>query len=151
MAFMVDERMAYHRQIGFDHFDIYDNNSTDHLAASTALTSWPWRRSENQAYLHVLAFTWARCHWTFHADIDYYLLPLVSPPTVQVIVAHVRRNSKCASSVVEMRFEGLRTHHDNLTTCPDTPVIETYVHRRTDKDAYDLGFGLVICLPATSW
>jgi hypothetical protein len=153
MAYMVDEWVDYHRHIGVDHFYIYDNNSTDHLSTLYGLGNddvevipWPWRRSQNQAYSHALAFTRSRCHWTFFADVDYFLLPLTSPPTVQGIVAHVLGQSKCsASSVVELRFEGLHPSHDNLVTCPDAPVIETYVHRNADEDrAYDQGFGLVM-------
>jgi hypothetical protein len=153
MAYMVDEWVDYHRHIGIDHFYIYDNNSTDDLAArygrghdDIEVIPWPWRRSQNQAYSHALAFARSRCHWIFFADVDYFLFPLTSPPTVQGIVAHVLGHSPCSasSSVVELRFEGLRPSHDNLTTCPDKPVIETYIHSRTDKDAYDLGFGLVM-------
>ncbi|ELR17874.1 uncharacterized protein ACA1_249310 [Acanthamoeba castellanii str. Neff] len=124
MAYMVDEWVAYHRHIGIDHFYIYDNNSTDHLAAlyghghdDIEVIPWPWRRP-------------TRTRW---------------PSPVQGTVAHVLDRYKCSvSSVVELRFEGLRPSHDNLTTCPDTPVIETYIHRRPDKNAYDLGFGLVM-------
>jgi len=74
-------------------------------------------------------------------------LPLTSPPTVQGIVAHVLGHAPCSasSSVAELRFEGLRPSHDNLQTCPDAPVVETYVHRNADEaQAYDLGFGLVM-------
>jgi hypothetical protein len=134
MAYMVDEWVDYHRHIGIDHFYIYDNNSTDHLAAlyghghdDIEVIPWPWRRSQNQAYSHALAFARSRCHWIFFADVDYFLLPLTSPPTVQGIVAHVLGQSKCSVSSVVLRFEGLRPSHDNLVTCPAAPVIETYV------------------------
>jgi hypothetical protein len=81
---------------------------------------WPWRRSQNQAYSHALAFARSRCHWIFLADVDYFLFPLISPPTVQGIVAHVLGRYNCSvSSVVELRFEGLRP---SQTISPPAPT-----------------------------
>lgn len=79
------EWIAYHRIVGFDHFYLYDNDSTDggsalirasHLGAHVTLTQWPPRPGQLSAYRHFIDHHAQTCDWVAFIDIDEFLLPL---------------------------------------------------------------------------
>lgn len=76
MAKYLPDWAQYHRRIGVDKMYIYDNNSTDGMAAlgraldGVEVIPWPWRRSQRQAYTHARLIGRRRCRWMLFMDLD---------------------------------------------------------------------------------
>ena len=79
------EWIAYHRTIGFDHFVLYDNDSTDGgpelirgswAAACTTLIPWPRRPGQLPAFRHFIYNLAQLFDWAAFIDLDEFLLPL---------------------------------------------------------------------------
>jgi hypothetical protein len=78
------EWYAYHRMLGFEHFTIYDNGSTDDTAAILAIlaetgtvTTKSWTQPEApqfSAYADILAAMRGRAEWLLFADLDEFLI-----------------------------------------------------------------------------
>jgi hypothetical protein len=83
-AFLL-EWIAYHRVVGFDHFYLYDNDSTDgggdlirqsNLAPYVTVIQWPPRPGQLPAYRHFIDHHAQACDWAAFIDLDEFLLPL---------------------------------------------------------------------------
>jgi hypothetical protein len=137
MAYMVNEWFQYHRRIGFDHVIIYDNNSTDNLQSlfhnndDIEIISWPWRRSQVQAYTHALLFTKNRCVWTLFSDLDSCIFPR-SSTSIRKIIENIT-----TIQVAQIHFKFLRMSHENLIKCSNASVTDTYIHRNKLPNAWD--------------
>jgi hypothetical protein len=79
------EWIAYHRVIGFDHFVLYDNESTDGgseiIRSSwahrcTTVIAWPRRPGQLPAYRHFIYNLSDQFSWVAFIDLDEFLLPL---------------------------------------------------------------------------
>jgi tetratricopeptide (TPR) repeat protein len=71
--------------MGFDHFVLYDNDSTDAgadiiraspLASHCTVTHWPERPGQLSAYRHFIRNHARRFDWAAFIDLDEFLLPL---------------------------------------------------------------------------
>ena len=131
-AFLL-EWIAYHRVVGFDHFYLYDNESTDggadlirrsNQAPYVTVTEWPPRPGQLPAYRHFIDHHAQACDWVAFIDLDEFLLPLQDRsvralldriPTASAVLAQWR---VFGSSGWEQRPEGL--------------VIDNYTMRTTD-------------------
>ncbi len=83
-AFLL-EWIAYHRIVGFDHFYLYDNDSTDggadlirqsNLARYVTVTQWPQRPGQLPAYRDFIDHHAQGFDWAAFIDLDEFLLPL---------------------------------------------------------------------------
>ena len=127
------EWIAYHRAVGFDHFVLYDNDSTDRgadiiraspLAPYVTLVHWPARPGQLSAYQHFIDIFAPDYEWAAFIDIDEFILPLDAAgiaPTLQ-------RLAHASAILVHWRVFG----PSGWDTPPPGLVIDAYDHRSPD-------------------
>ncbi|GEM_PF-1902278 len=127
------EWIAYHRVVGFDHFYLYDNDSTDGgaalirrspLAAHVTLTQWPPRPGQLSAYRHFIDHHAQACDWVAFIDIDEFLLPLTDRSVRPVL----DRLPPASAVLVHWRVFG----PSGWVERPDGLVIDNYTMRAED-------------------
>jgi hypothetical protein len=81
----IGEWLAFHLAVGFDHFVLYDNGSTDGAreliaglpsASHVTLIDWPERPGQPSAYRHFHENFRSRFEWAAHIDLDEFVHPL---------------------------------------------------------------------------
>ncbi len=91
------EWIAYHRVIGFDHFVLYDNDSTDGGAAlirsswaadCATVIHWPRRPAQLPAYRHFIYNESHAFSWAAFIDLDEFLVPLQDATMRDVLAAY---------------------------------------------------------------
>ncbi len=127
------EWIAYHRVVGFDHFYLYDNDSTDggsalirasHLGAHVTLTQWPPRPGQLSAYRHFIDHHAHSCDWAAFIDIDEFLLPL----TERSVRPMLDRMPHASAVLVHWRVFGPSGWMER----PEGLVIDNYTMRGED-------------------
>ena len=134
----LDEWLAFHRVVGFDHFVIYDNGSTDDTRR--VLEPWerdgqvtviPWRNfsdalhPQKAANAHAVANFGERWRWMAFFDVDEFLFSPTHdtvPEALDAIVAAHGDLPVISTPWHNFGFDG----HD---TRPDGLVIESYRER----------------------
>ena len=79
----LEDWILFHSAIGFEHFFVYDNGSTDGITevltkfiAGGILThiNWPVRAGQIDAYNHALCLAQDSCQWLGFFDVDEYVV-----------------------------------------------------------------------------
>ena len=131
------EWIAYHRVIGFAHFVLYDNDSTDGgtdlirsswAAELSTVLHWPRRPAQLAAYRHFIYNLSACFEWVAFIDLDEFVLPLQQPNVVDL----VRSYSAFSAVLVHWHSfgpagwmqppEGLVIENYDLRSIDETPV-----------------------------
>ena len=82
-ATYIDNWLLFHLSIGFEHFLLYDNNSSDHIRDALAkyisggvvtYISWPLRAGQIDAYNHALRLLTQKSEWIAFLDVDEYVV-----------------------------------------------------------------------------
>lgn len=133
----LDEWITFHRLMGFDHFYIYDNGSTDGTLDVLAkyqkqgiVTVIPWRNfsqvlhPQKAANAHAIANFSAPYRWVAFFDVDEFLF---SPTSDTLLEALNKIGDRICVSIPWQNF-GTNGHR----TRPDGLVIENY----TEKAAF---------------
>jgi hypothetical protein len=128
------EWIAYHRVIGFDHFVLYDNDSTDGgvdvidaspLASHCTVVHWPERPGQLSAYRHFIRNHANRFDWAAFIDLDEFLLPLGDASLRQLLQSW----SRYSAVLVSWRIFGSSGWQEP----PHGLVIENYDMRSADE------------------
>lgn len=127
------EWIAYHHAVGFDHFYLYDNDSSDGgagliatspLAPLVTVTYWPYRPAQLPAYQDFITHHARGQDWAAFIDIDEFVLPLDTPsvrPTLDRAVGY-------SAMLVHWRIFG----PSNWVDRPEGLVIDNYTMRTAD-------------------
>jgi hypothetical protein len=128
------EWIAYHRAVGFDHFVLYDNGSTDggterirasSLADVATVIHWPQRPGQLAAYRHFIGNFATAFEWAAFIDLDEFLLPLSGTDIAELL----RLRSDFSAILVHWRVFG----PSGWEQPPDGLVIENYTLRSVDE------------------
>ena len=131
-AFLL-EWIAYHRVVGFDHFYLYDNESTDggadlirqsNQATYVTVTEWPPRPGQLPAYRHFIDHHAQACDWVAFIDLDEFLLPLQD----RSVRALLDRIPTASAVLVQWRVFGPSGWEQR----PEGLVIDNYIMRTID-------------------
>src|SRR5512140_3821709 len=91
------EWIDYHRMVGFDHFVLYDNDSTDDGAARiqaspfaryVEIIPWPPRPGQLVAYRDVIKNHARRFDWVAFIDIDEFIVPLETASVRELLIRY---------------------------------------------------------------
>ena len=132
-AFLL-EWIAYHRVVGFDHFYLYDNDSTDGgadlirqsgLAPHVTLTQWSARPGQIPAYRHFIDHRVQECDWVAFIDLDEFLLPL-QERSVRPLLDRI---PSASAMLVQWRIFG----PSGWDQRPEGLVIDNYTMRTNDN------------------
>jgi hypothetical protein len=127
------EWIAFHRIIGFDHFVLYDNASTDggadlvHASWASELVTvipWPQRPCQLPAYRHFIYNFAEFFEWAAFIDLDEFLHPLRDTS----IVAMLQSWSNFSAVLVNWHCFGPSGWMER----PDGLVIDNYTWRSAD-------------------
>jgi hypothetical protein len=127
------EWIAYHRAVGFDHFYLYDNDSTDGgslliqrspFASCVTLTQWGQRPGQLSAYRDFIAHHRASADWVAFIDIDEFLLPSDGRSVRPLL----QRLNAASAVLVHWRVFG----PSGWVGRPDGLVIDNYTQRAED-------------------
>jgi Glycosyl transferase family 2 len=128
------EWIAYHRALGFDHFVLYDNASTDgganiirasSLSRHCTIIDWPHRPGQLPAYRDFIQNFAARFEWVAFIDLDEFLLPLGDAGIRDLL----RGWSEFSAVLVSWRVFG----PSGWIIPPNGLVIENYDMRSSDE------------------
>lgn len=128
------EWIHYHRMVGFDHFVLYDNDSTDdgvaRIAASVhaphvEVIRWPPRPGQLVAYRDFIANHASRFDWVAFIDIDEFIVPLETASVRDLLV----RYGGFSAVLMNWLVFG-SSGHDRR---PDGPVLENYTQRLPER------------------
>lgn len=84
----LDEWLRFHHGIGFEHFYLYDNDSTDGFqsvlqpwiaAGRVTLRSWPLPYPQLKVYRHCVNHHWRENRWIAFIDLDEFLFAPETP------------------------------------------------------------------------
>ena len=135
-AFLL-EWIAYHRVVGFDHFYLYDNDSTDggtdlirqsSLARHVTVTQWPPRPGQLSAYRHFINHHAQACDWVAFIDLDEFLLPLQE----RSVRSLLDRIPSASAMLVQWRVFG----PSGWERRPEGFVIDNYTMRGQSRQRY---------------
>lgn len=82
-ALYAEQWITYHLSLGFEHFFVYDNGSSDDISAVlrkfiiggvVTLISWPVRAGQIDAYSHAINMLQGCCEWVGFFDTDEYVV-----------------------------------------------------------------------------
>ena len=127
------EWLAYHRVVGFDHFILYDNESSDegaalirasHLAHRATVIPWPRRPGQLPAYQHFIENFAPDFEWVAFIDLDEFLLPLSNDNIIPMLPT----GHEFSAMLVQWRCFGPSGH----VARPAGLVIENYTLRLAD-------------------
>jgi len=128
------EWIAYHRVVGFDHFYLYDNDSTDggvevirqsRLAPHVTLIHWPQRPGQIAAYRDFIARHAQGFDWAAFIDLDEFMLPLEDRSVRPVL----ERLASASAVLAQWRVFG----PSGWVERPDGFVIDNYTMRAADS------------------
>jgi hypothetical protein len=124
------EWIDFHRGVGFSHFFLYNNFSTDNFSSVLApyvetgcvtLKDWPVLAGQLAAYTDCVRTQWRRARWIALIDIDEFLFS----PNMVDIRPIIRSYVNFPGLVVWQAFFGSSGHQAR----PDAPVVEAYTRR----------------------
>ena len=139
--------LEYHTRQGVEQFIIYDNNSTDnitqilHQYPHAILIDWPWRKSQQQAFIHGILFSRSICKWALFIDVDEYLYPKYGSGTDDLLVrdllvGHQKLKSSALGDqmgVSQICFQSKEMGTSGWIKDPNMSVPEAYIHFREWK------------------
>jgi hypothetical protein len=126
----LDEWLTFHIAVGFQHFYLYNNFSTDNFrevldpwisAGIVTLKDWPVAVGQLSAYRDCLRTAWKKCRWLAFFDIDEFLFC----PSQVDIRDTLRQYESLAAIHIWQAFYGSSGH----VSRPESPVTEAYLHR----------------------
>jgi hypothetical protein len=128
----LEEWLRFHQEVGFDHFYLYDNESSDDYrniiepwlsAGQITLHSWPGTAQLLPAIKHCLATYREDCHWLAFLDDDEFLFPAEDESLPEILT---RYEDYAGVTACWLMFgsSGLRTRPPGL-------VISNYRRRAT--------------------
>jgi hypothetical protein len=129
------EWVAYHREVGVDHFFLYDNDSTDNGATilltgalKDYVTVLPMtgRPVQQRAYKHFMDSQASRWDWTAFIDVDEFIHPIDADS-----VKHLLPRYEAFSAVLLHWLTFGPTDHERR---PEGLVIENYTKRLPEED-----------------
>ena len=135
--------IEYHTRQGVEQFIIYDNNSTDninrilHQYPHTILIDWPWRKSQQQAFIHGILFSRSMCRWALFIDVDEYIFPKYESSSENIRVRDMvllgHRKFKSAvwgdqMGVSQICFRSKEMGTSGWIKHPNMSVPEAYIH-----------------------
>ncbi len=124
------EWIRFHREMGFDHFYLYNNFSTDDFRAVLApfvdagivtLVDWPVPVGQVSAYRHCIRQHWRDALWIALFDIDEYLFAPDGRDVPEILDAYRDLPGVC----VWQAFFGSSGH----AIRPPGPLVEAYTMR----------------------
>jgi len=95
----LDEWLRFHRGIGFDHFYLYDNQSTDDFrsvlapwiaAGLVTLRDWPHPFPQLDIYRDCVARHWQESRWIAFIDVDEFLFSPETPHLPERLASYER-------------------------------------------------------------
>ncbi len=129
------EWLAFHTMIGFDHFVLYDNGSTDGggdvirrsgFAGNVTLTEWSDRPGQLSAYRHFHADHARDFSWAAFIDLDEFIVPAAGS-SIRDILARAIYDSY-SDILLNWLVFGASGH----TRRPDGLVVENFTRRLRD-------------------
>jgi len=91
------EWIRHHLRVGFDHFILYDNESTDDgvariaasdVASHVEVIHWPERPGQQGAYRHFIANHANRFDWAAFIDLDEFIVPLETESVRDLLIRY---------------------------------------------------------------
>ena len=134
--------LEYHTRQGVEQFIIYDNNSTDnitqilHQYPHAILIDWPWRKSQQQAFIHGILFSRSMCKWALFIDVDEYIFPKFESSSENVRVIDMLLGHRKLKSAVwgdqmgvsQICFRSKEMGTSGWIKDPNMSVSEDYIH-----------------------
>ena len=127
----VVEWLAYHRLLGFDHFFLYDNQSSVPLTTSLAafadfVTITVWQGDQRQAYNDYRRLHRTAANWTAFIDGDEFIV-LKRHATIGALLADFSVDSVQYESIsLNWLMFDANGHTEDIDKMPDGLVIENY-------------------------
>jgi len=123
----IDEWIAYHRKLGFDHVYLYDNNNDTPSSTKdtdfVTVTHWPGKKQQIRAYDH-FAKTHGKFHtWAAFIDVDEFIV-LVKHDTVKDFLAEMCPDGSVCLNWYMFGSSGHETYQPR-------PVLERFLKRQS--------------------
>lgn len=108
----LEEWLHFHMIVGFDHFYIYDNGSSDHTLSvllpyeqAGLVTVVPWRafsvwaNTQSLAYAHAVSNFGSESRWMAFFDADEFMFPTDAASLVEILQAREEMQAVCVTGI----------------------------------------------------
>lgn len=146
----IREWIEFHKNLGFDKFIIYDNESSDELNAilSPYINSklvdyyfYPGKCRQNYAYNDAIKKYRDKCELMIMIDADEFLYPTNYNDSIYNIVKNImNQNSRVGGVIVNWLCYGSNEHISK----PNGLVIENYTKRGYETFSHNLNFKTIV-------
>ncbi len=134
----IKEWVDFHMAVGFEHFFIYDNESTDNTreilkpyieSGVVEYIYWPGKKQQMAVYNHALKAHKSKCKWLAFIDADEFVVPVKDENLPTMIRKIVHGHHHVAQIICPWIMYGTNGHE----TKPNGLVIENYTTHRPFK------------------